>query len=167
MEKSKKVVPLKAVSLELEPILSARLGWITKIELDSNQIWVDYEENPLGHPQLALLEINFSLEELKNALSNIKALRVVFFNGDPERPIIRDIFYSITDRQEPVEDPYKTVHVKSETLILEGTKKLIIKSGGVECTFDAVLGELSFDAENIRSNAKNNYKIKGGSTTLN
>ena len=148
-----------STTVQLEPITSARFGWITEIVVESNQVRVDFENNPLKKPLPALLGIPLSLEELEQTRERIKAAKIEFFNGDPNKPILKEIYYTGSADE--------SIHLKAKTLILEGTQKVVIKSGDVQKIFDGKYGELKEKADNITSSAKECNKIRGGSVTLN
>lgn len=43
----------KTQSIQSEKIKSARLGWVVKLDLENDLIYVDYENNPLNVPIVA------------------------------------------------------------------------------------------------------------------
>ncbi len=162
----KQLLPSKA----REKIEGFRYGKILEIDESSDTIWVDYADNPLKEQLPAKLASPFfSLDNLKEASLRPSLVQLEFMEGDPARPLVRDIHFSLSDqvREKRTEIIEKTVHVKADRIVLEGETEVVIKSGKVQSVYSAKDGKLVEEADDIRSTARLNNKIRGGSVLIN
>jgi len=158
------------VTKELDRIDTTRLGWIKKLDAETNTIWVDYERNQAQVPLPAKLANPWiSWKDLMEAISKEATARIDFEDGNPLKPIIRDIFYSISAIKETHQQSTKkrVIHIEAEEIILKGNKRVVIQSGKAKTTYIAEGGELIEEAEQIDSSASKNQRIKGGKVFLN
>ncbi len=158
---------LNTIVKETQKIETNRKGWITKVDEKNNAVWVDYENNPSASPQLAQLSNPWiTLENLKMATKENSVVQIDFENGDASKPVIRDLFYSITDvDRKPIEN--RVIRIEAEEIILSGRKRVVIQSGNAKTTYIANGGELIEEADQIDSSADLNYRIKGGTVLIN
>ncbi len=59
------------------------------------------------------------------------------------------------------------VRIKAKEIILEGEKRVVIKSGDSKTIYQAEGGELIEEANQIESSARITNRIKGGSIAIN
>lgn len=157
-------------AIELDRIDEPRFGRIVDVDMDNNAIWVDYIGNPLKKTLLvSTVSSIISIDEIKQAMLKNSLVQLNFVNGSPVEPIISDIFVSIKDKRttkvKNLED--KTLLIKADRLILEGTTEVIIRSGKAKTIYQANGGKLMEEAERIDSSAQVRNSIKGGSIALN
>ncbi len=158
---------------KFQNIDTSRLGWIKRVDEKNKTVWVDYEKNPTG----ALLPAKISnpwitFKILKEALTQNNVTHIDFENGDPQKPMIRDIFFTLADRKEEMEmekipKSPKCLHLEADEIILTGRQRIIIQSGNAKTVYNAKGGELIDEAEQIDSNADFNHRIKGGNVIIN
>lgn len=151
-------------------ITGFRYGKILDVDENSDTIFVDYAENPLKERLRAKLASPYlTLDDLKEATHRPAVVQLDFIEGDPSKPLVRDIYFSLADqvREKKEEIVEKTVHLKADRLILEGTTEVIIQSGGVRSVYKASEGKLTEEAEKIRSSANRSHRIQGGSVLIN
>ena len=153
-----------------EKITGFRYGKILGIDEENDIIWVDYAENPLKERLPAKPGCPFlTLDNLKEASLRPNIAQLEFIEGDPGRPLVRDIYFSLADqaREKREEIIKKTVHLKADRIILEGKSEVIIKSGKVKSVYNAEDGKLVEEADDIRSSARINNRVQGGSIVIN
>lgn len=149
-------------------ITEARFGWITSIDQEKEVIMVDYEGNPFNQPIPAKPGRPFLLQDLKKALKRVQSIRIDFEANRASSPVISDIYYSVFDQEQTLEETQKKeIHIQAQRIILEGAQEVLIKSGSVSTRYTAKTGKLKEQAEYVSSNARISNKIKGGSVSLN
>lgn len=156
--------------IELELICQSRLGWITKVDEKKDAIWINYQGNPLQVDLLALLGTPFlTLENLKDAESKNMSVEINFKNNDPQKPIIRDIYFSVAELNKKGQQApkNKTLYIQADRIVLDGTTEVIIKSGDAKTVYQADGNKISDEADRIDSSAKGSNKIKGGIVKVN
>lgn len=156
-------------SLEAEKILTDRMGWISRLEPEHNQVIVDYELNPLHRPVSAQISNpKLTLEDLKNAESASWKVLLGFINGNPEQPVIKDVLCSVADLNDKnTALKNKTLHLKGDEIILEADSKVTIKCGRSKTTYLAEGNRIVEEADRIHSFARFTHKLKGGSVAIN
>lgn len=156
--------------LEIERINSSRLGWIVSVDSDG-KVLVNFEENPFQSAIQAKLSRPFMRDDLTHASQQALEVKLEFENGDPRFPIIRDIFYSILNKtnkkQEQPDNKNREIHLKGKRIVIEGETEIVIKSGKASTTWLAKEGKLVERAERVRSTAKINQRIEGGTVSIN
>ena len=171
MEKSKTTLnTILSQVKELERIDHFRLGTIVKLDAENNRIWVDYDGNPLEKPVLAALGTPWvNREELTRFINKIDSVKLDFMEGNPARPVIRDLFFSIKELNSSNSDLLEedTLTVKASEIVFEATRQITIRCGNTQTIFKAEKSEIIQEADDIKSNGRKNNKIKGGSILLN
>lgn len=164
-------LPIELFNAETnEKIEGFRYGKILEIDEATNTIWVDYADNPLKEQLPAKLASPYlTLDNLREASLRPSIVQLEFIEGDPAKPLVRDIYFSLADqakekREEIIE---KTVHLKADRIILEGESEVIIKSGNVRSIYKSEEATLVEKADNIRSKARLNNKVQGGAVLIN
>jgi len=155
---------------ELEPIEGFRLGTIVKMELEQNRIWVDYDGNPSEKPHLARLGTPWiTSEELNLFYHKIDSVKLEFLNGNPTKPIIRDLFYSTNEINRSKSNwlADKVIELEADEIILRSSKRLVLQCGSTKTVYDAERGEITQEADQIKSSANKNNRVKGGTVLLN
>ncbi len=138
--------------------------------MEKNIVWVDYDGNPFAKPLIAKLGTPaISRDELIDFIDRIESVKINFNDGDPAQPIIRDLFFSVSELKEDTSDQLKNrvVEIEADEIILKATKQVIIQSGEARTTYKADGAEIIEEADQIDSSAKLNNRIKGGSILLN
>lgn len=99
----------------------------------------------------------------------IKHLQLTFTDGNPAKPVIRDVLYSALSLRKLKQSGSQTrkVHIKAEELILEGSTKVTIRCGEAQTTYLAKDNQIIEEAEKIDSSATLTHKLKGGTIALN
>ncbi|MCG8333069.1 MAG: hypothetical protein MJE63_01025 [Proteobacteria bacterium] len=147
-----------------------RYGKVIKIDEELELAWINYPENPLFENQPAGIGApGVTLEALKKAMSANHLVKLSFENSDPSRPVVVDLFCSVSEKKEQEKDlpKEKIVDVKADHIVLDAAKSLIIKCGEVEARFDAAKGQFVIEADSIRSTAEKRQRIQGGSVLIN
>ena len=155
---------------ELEKIESFRLGTIIKMDLEKNCIWIDFEENPSTKPLLAKLGTPWVSDDELNLFKNrIDTVKLEFLDGNPLKPIIRDLYFSVNEMNKSKSNPLKNkiIEVEADEIILRGRKQIIIQSGDARTVYKAEGAEIIHEAEEIDSSASTSNRIKGGTILLN
>lgn len=137
----------------------ARLGQIKQIHPDNGQINVDFEGNPAGEPVWASIGRAFSRAQINLAIDNELACKIEFMNTDPSLPILTDIYFSLLE--------HKSLIIKAEKLVLEGTQSVTVKSNNTSTHYDGRSGRITTKAEYITSQAEKTQKIKARKIDLN
>ena len=157
---------------ELNKIEGFRYAEIVAIDPDTGFIWVDYPDNPLKRKLPALIKDNTL--KIKNApRSTLRPCmaKIVFDEGNPAMPMIKEVFYALNKADEETPDTdetlEKTIHVKADRIILEADTEVIIKSGKVKTVYQGKEGKIEEEADNIRSTARTNNRLRGGSVLIN
>lgn len=151
-------------------ITTIKLGTLIELSLKQDLIYVDYEENPLRTPLIAeLANPNLTLEDLEHSQNTIKYLQLEFLNGDPAKPLIKDVLYSAASLKQPQKHPLEnqSIHIKADEIIFEGNTKIVFKSGKVETSLIAEGNRIVEKADTIDRSATYTHKLKGGSISLN
>lgn len=154
----------------LEKIEGSRLGKLVKVDLEKNQIWIDYEGNPFSKPLLAKLGTPWvSNDELKLFNDRIDAVKLEFSDGNPTQPIIRDLFFSVSAMNRSKSQPLqkKVLVIEAEEIIIKGHKQVTIQSGNAKTVYQSEGAVITQEAEQIDSAADTNLALKGGSILLN
>lgn len=153
----------------LESIEGSRFGTITKIDNDQ-KIWIDYAGNPYFKPVLAKLGTPWiEMDELKLFQNRIEAVKIDFMDGNPAKPIIRDLLFSAVDVNRSNSKCLKNdvLEIEAGEIILKGQKKVTIKCGNVQTVYEAESSEITQKADTVNTEARINNKIKGGTIHLN
>ena len=138
---------------------SARFGLIKQIHPDSQQVSVDFEDNPAGEPIWASIGRPFSRAQINLAIDNQLECKIEFMNSDPSLPILRDIYFSYLDKRELV--------IKAEKVVLEGSKSVTLQSNKASTHYDGRSGRVTTKAQYITSQAEKTQKIKARKIDLN
>jgi hypothetical protein len=154
----------------VDKINTSRIGRICSWDLEQEALWVDYEANPFHKPlpaKLAVYDISFA--DLKQAVTHAHSVRLEFENGNPERPVIKDIYLSITKLKTaaPSSSLKEQVHIKADEIILEAESRIILKAGDVQTIYNAQAGTLITEATRIDTSATLTHKLKGGAVHVN
>ncbi len=155
---------LSRIVKELKKIDSTRLGRIVRIEEPTDSIWVDYENNPTQEPLPARLANGWiGFEDLQEAMKRKATVQVDFEQGNPLKPVIRDIFYSISSLKKQTKQAAtkQVIRIEGDEIVLSARKKIIVESGNVRTTYLAEGGELITEADQIDTYANKNQKLKG------
>ena len=137
----------------------ARFGQIKQIHPDSQQVSVDFEDNPAGEPIWASIGRPFSRAQINLAIDNQLECKIEFMNSDPSLPILRDIYFSCLDKRELV--------IKAEKVVLEGSKSVTLQSNKASTHYDGRSGRVTTKAQYITSQAEKTQKIKARKIDLN
>ncbi len=149
---------------ELKPIDSTRLGRIVKIEEGTGLIWVDYENNPTQAPLPAKLANPWiEFDDLQEAIKRKATAQIDFEQGNPLKPIVREIFYPVSSLKKQPKQPAtnQVIRIEGDEIILSARKKIVVESGNVRTTYLAEGGELITEADQIDTCANKNQKLKG------
>lgn len=170
MQKETSLNTIVTQTKERKQLEGYRLGVIQKMELKKNRIWVDYPDNPYDHPVPAQLGTPWiGSEELIMFEHKIDSVKIEFLDGNPTKPIIRDLFFSVNEMNRAnsklLED--KRVTVEADEIMLKGKKQITIQCGDTKTIFKADGAKIIQEADQISSSASINNKIKGGSIRLN
>ncbi|MCG8333995.1 MAG: hypothetical protein MJE63_05730 [Proteobacteria bacterium] len=170
MQKETNLLTIVNQTKELKEISGYRLGTIVKMDLNKSLIWVDYADNPYTHPVLAKLGTPWiGSDELTMFKNKIDSVKIEFLEGNPAKPIIRDLFFSVNEMNrsdsKALED--KQVKVEADEIVLKGNKRIIIQCGETKTIFKADGSKIIQEADQITSSAQVTNKIKGGSISLN
>lgn len=160
----------KTETVHTQKIENSRLGWITRLDLHHNMIFVDYEDNPLHTPVEAVLaDPRLSLEDLKDSREMIQHLHLKFLDGNPAKPMIKDVLLSTVSLniQKKKSSEPQQLHIKAEEIILEANRKVTIKCGDTHKTFLADEKRIIEEAEKINSHATLTQKVRGGNVSFN
>lgn len=164
-------LPIELLNSETyEEIEGFRYGKILEIDEATDTIWVDYADNPLKEQLPAKLASPFlTLDNLKEASLRPSLVQLEFIEGDPAKPLVRDVYFSLSDQAKEKKEEIieKTVHLKADRIILEGESEVIIRSGNVSSIYKSDEGKLIEKADNIRSTARLNNRIQGGAVLIN
>ncbi len=165
-------------TVELERIEGHHYAEIVRIDRENGFIWIDYPGNPLNRELPAeITDNNISVQSILNKPLLPKLVKIEFYNGNPTFPLIREIYYaaaeekteseSSTEIVKTVEEEEKTIRIKATRIILEADEEVIIKSGNAKTIYRAEDGKIVEEADDIESEAKLNYRLKGGSVLIN
>lgn len=155
---------------ELEPIGTYRLGTIVKLEPNTNQVWIDYEGNPLAKPLPARLGTAWiGYDELNQFKDKIDSVKIEFLDRHPAKPIIRDIFFSVNAMNRSTLNRFtnKVLEIEADEIILKGNKQITIQSGDAKTVYKAKGAEIVQEANLIVSSADKDHKIHGGTVRIN
>ncbi len=147
-----------------------RYGKILEIDETAGVLWVDYADNPLKEKLSAQLASPYlTLDNLREASVRPNIAQLEFVEGNPAKPLVRDIYFSLVDqaKEKRGEIVQKTIRLKADRIVLEGDSEVIIKSGNVKTVYKAVEGKLVEEADDIRSTARRNNKVQGGVVLIN
>ncbi|MCP4295515.1 MAG: hypothetical protein GY786_07905 [Proteobacteria bacterium] len=144
-------------------------GRIVSLDVDRNQILVDFKNNPSEEAlEAKLVNPLIYLEDLEESLDRTEYILLDFEDGKFDRPLIRDIYFSVADQNKRLQGKKGgTVHIRAERIILEGEESVTIKSGDTSTTYIAGRSEISTEGRQIRSSATLLNQLKGGSIDLN
>jgi len=170
---SKPTLELKHIveqTKELEKIETFRLGVITKVDTVGGQIWVEYDGNPYREPLVAKLGTPWlTIDKLIQFIDRVDSVKLDFLEGDPAKPVIRDLFYSLDEINRSGSDPLtdKKIEIVADEIILRGKTKIIIECGDARTIYLAEGNEIIEEADQIDSSANKNNRMKGGKILLN
>lgn len=170
MKKACKTNSLKEITTLREPgkIEACRIGRIARIDLQNDAIWVDYEGNPAHRPIVAKLANSWiKLDDIQQAIDRKAKVQVDFEQGNPARPVIRDIFFSISDLKNENETRDQSISIEAEEIIFSAKKRLVIQCGDTKTEYNAGTGEFKLQAKKITSSADKSHRIKGGAVLVN
>lgn len=164
-------LPIELLNSETyDKIEGFRYGKILDIDEDTDTIWVDYADNPLKEQLPAKLASPFlTIDNLREASQRPSIVQLEFIEGDPAKPLVRDIYFSLADQAKEKREKIieKTVHLKADRIILEGESEVIIRSGNVSSIYKSKEGKLIEKATDIKSTAKRNSRLQGGAVLIN
>ncbi len=157
-------------------------GYIVEID-NAQQIWVDFDQNPLHRPVAAMLGKAFSRRDLQKAMAEKRCVYLEFENRNPLKPIIQRLYHPILDdivnnspgqkEKKETGNDSRIIHVKGTTIILDADEivlnaavKISIRSGKSRIFLNA-LGDYVQRAKRIVSRSTKTTKIKGGVIELN
>jgi hypothetical protein len=164
-------IPIEILQTKSDDLIKGyRYGKILEIDVETDTIWVDYPDNPFReHLPAKLANPYLTLDNLKEASLRPNIAQLKFIEGNPARPVIKDIYFSLADQAKEKRGDIieKTVHLKADRIILEGEREIILQSGNVRTVYNGDTGKLTEKAEEIRSTARLNNKVQGGSVLIN
>ncbi|WP_152429516.1 hypothetical protein [Vibrio aquimaris] len=137
----------------------ARVGQIKQVHSDNKQVLIDFEGNPTDEPIWASTSGDFTSEQFELAIDNQLDCKIEFMNMDPSLPILKDILVSCLDR--------RSLTLKAETMVLEGTKEVTVKSQDTFTHYNGRSGRVTTQAETITTEAVKSHKIKARKINLN
>lgn len=168
MKKLKEQILLETT--EWEPLEGIRYGEIISVDEEQDRILVNHADNPLHRPLPAVLATSLiDASSLRESMSRISLVQLDFIEGDPTKPVIRDIFFSLVDQVKNSREVIteKTVLIEADRIILDGRTEVVIKSGEVTTVYQGKESRLTVEADHIRSTAKKKNLVQGGSILLN
>ncbi|MFY2509271.1 hypothetical protein ACN3E9_13515 [Vibrio pectenicida] len=142
-----------------EAYLYARIGQIKQVHPSHDKVSVDFEGNPAGEPVWASIGRAFTRAQINLAIDNQLACKIEFMNTDPSLPILTDVYFSFLEQ--------KSLIIKAEKIILEGTKEVTLKSKNTSTHYDGRSGRVTTKADYITSQAERSNKIQGKKIDLN
>ena len=155
---------------ELDRIDHSRFGTIVKLDSENNLIWVDYDGNPLEKPVLAALGTPWiNREDLTRFINRVDKVKLDFLDGNPSKPIIRDLLYSLNQINSSDSDSFTQdlLEIKADEIILKANKQITIQCGNTKTVYNANRSEITHEADEVESKGHRNNKVKGGTIFLN
>ncbi|PQJ71688.1 hypothetical protein BTO01_05245 [Vibrio jasicida] len=139
--------------------IHSRIGWISEIHPDGHRLKIDYEGNPLTQPIWGSIGRAFTRGQINAAIDNQLDCRIEFFTGDPNLPILTDIYFSLIN--------HDTLILKANQVVLEATQEVVIRSGEAATRHKASDGSIQTSATYISSSADKLHKLQGKKINLN
>lgn len=139
--------------------LLPRFGQIRQVHPGLDKIQVDFDGNPAGTPIWASIGRAFTRSEINLAIDNQLDCKIEFLANDPSLPILTDIYFSVLEE--------KTMVIKANTLTLEGTQSLTLKSQQSSTHYNGRVGRITSKAAFITTEAEKLQKIQAKKIDLN
>jgi hypothetical protein len=129
---------------------AGRIGWIVRVGLDGEPV-VDYDGNA-GPPMAARVFAAVDATALREAVTDRRAVALMFVDGDPRRPLL----LGIEARPSPVP---RTLELRaSESLRIECGESSIMLTGD---------GRVVVRGLHVETRARGINRIKGGAVRIN
>jgi hypothetical protein len=148
--------------IEIGNPISETMGCIVDIDNASQEVYVDFKENPFKKPLKAIFTRSISESQAKTAMDKKLPVRLSFLNNNMSAPVVEDIYYSMFEKSK-MED----IHITGRSIVFEGEKELIFKCGDINIKCSSENGEFKVSAEKIKMNAKGDNEITGTIIKLN
>jgi hypothetical protein len=142
--------------------ISECMGCIANIDNTSQEVYVDFKENPFKKPLKAIFTRSVSESQVQIAMDKKLPVRLSFLNNNMANPLIKDIYFSMFEK-----DKLQDIHIKGNSIVFEGEKELIFKCGDINIKCSSENGEFKVSAEKIKMNAKGDNEITGTIIKLN
>lgn len=154
-----------------ERILGTRVGWVTGATSDGGAL-VDYPGSPHG-PLPARSAIPLDREALTHAARERQGAILLFENGDPGLPLLMGLIHAPSKTplldavlEPPLDEGRMDAQVDGQRVVIEGRDEVVLRCGKASLTLRRN-GQVLLRGINIRTEADEVHKIKGGKVQIN
>lgn len=155
----------------VERIMGPKVGWVTG-STSSGEALVDYPGNPHGLLP-ARSSISLDREALTRAARERQGAILLFENGDPGLPLLVGLIHTPSETplldavlDSPLEETPMEAHVDGQRVVIEGRDEVVLRCGKASLTLRRN-GQVLLRGINIRTEADEVHKIKGGKVQIN
>ena len=152
-------------------ILGSRVGWVTG-STSGGEALVDHPGNPHG-PLPARSSVPLDREALTRAARERQGAILLFENGDPGLPLLLGLIHTPSETplldavlEPPLEEVPLEAHVDGQRVVIEGRDEVVLRCGKASLTLRRN-GQVLLRGINIRTEADEVHKIKGGKVQIN
>jgi hypothetical protein len=151
-------------------IPSVRVGKVVRVD-EGGKVFVDFPGNAQG-PVFARFTRSIQISTLRQTLSDVQEVLLVFENNDPERPIIIDVMHSLLDEIAEVPEAIleakkpDDVIVDGERVTFDAKEEIVLRCGKASITLTRA-GKVLIRGEYVLSRSSGVNRIKGGSVQIN
>ncbi|MCP3927406.1 MAG: hypothetical protein GY714_33020 [Desulfobacterales bacterium] len=141
--------------------IQATYGKIIRIEDD--EIWIDFDNNPDTTPVIAKLGcLHISFDELEKSVELVESVKIDFEDGDTQKPVIRDIFCSISKLREQNDEE---INLTAKKIVLNAETEIQLTCGNSTVVLNKK--EIFNESDNLVSTSRNSNRIMGADIQLN
>lgn len=166
----KKPAPRPPLPVE-NPIRESRLGWVVG-EAGRGRLLVDFPGNSLG-PLAARTTVSLDEAAQEQAVALRQEAVLLFEGGDPARPLLIGLLQSssetpLTDAllAEPLDELPTEARVDGRRVVIEGRDEIVLRCGKATLVLKRN-GEVLLKGVNIRTDAEEVQRIRGGKVQIN
>ncbi|RKH10870.1 hypothetical protein D7V97_12660 [Corallococcus sp. CA053C] len=154
-----------------ERILGPRVGWVTG-STSGGEALVDHPGNPHG-PLPARSSVPLDREALTRAARARQGAILLFEKGDPRLPLLVGLIHAPSETplldavlDPPLQGTPTEAHVDGKRVVIEGRDEVVLRCGKASLTLQRN-GQVLLRGINIRTEADEVHKIKGGKVQIN
>ncbi|WP_226993933.1 DUF6484 domain-containing protein [Myxococcus hansupus] len=164
-------VPVPGASETEAPLWGTYVGWVTGIDAEGHLL-VDFTENPLG-PLRASRTVELDSTMIREAASSRQAVVLSFDRGRRSHPIVLGLVQAPS--LSPLVDAVLTqslasvpakARVDGREVVIEAREEMVLRCGKASITLRRN-GEVLLRGVNIRTEADELHRIKGGKVQIN
>jgi hypothetical protein len=166
-----KLVQLAELAQRVEPISTARVGWIAGVSPEGRPL-VAFPGDGAG-PCEAVSTVEASRSDLVAAAERRQAVVLLFDGGDPRRPILVGFVVPDAPAEAPkvvteatTADPPDVAEVDGKRVCIEGKDEVVLRCGEASITLRRN-GKIVLRGAYLESHSTGTNRIKGGSVQIN